>query len=57
MVRYGRFTSLLLLLGQIIQEEVDQDGIDLGTRIRSDDLSSDHLNSPDTAAAQLNFVW
>jgi len=57
MVRYGRFTSLLLLLGQIIQEEVDQDGIDLGTGIRSDDFSSDHLDSPDTAAAQLNFVW
>lgn len=49
-MRDGRLTSLFLFLGQIVQEEVDQDGINFGTWIVPCNLSADHFHGPDAAA-------
>ena len=38
------------LLGQIVQEEVDQNGVDFGFRVQLVDLAADELNGPDAAS-------
>lgn len=45
------------LLHRVVQDEVDQDGIDYHARVPPEDLASDELDAPDAASAQLDFPW
>jgi hypothetical protein len=45
----------LLLLHGIIQEKVDQDGIDRRMEMHANDLPSDQLDAPDAAPPQLDL--
>lgn len=56
MVRNGRLTSLLFLLGQVVQEKVDQDSIDFSTWIIPNDFSANHFHGPDAAATELHLI-
>jgi len=48
-------SRLLPFLGQIIQEEINENGIDLGLGVQLDNLASQQLNSPDAAPADLQL--
>lgn len=56
MVRNRLLTLGLHFLHEVVQEEVDQDGIDLDVWMVPFDLSSDQLNAPDTAGCIVLFV-
>lgn len=43
-------TLCLLLLCEVVEEEVDQNGIDVGIGVCFEDLAFDQLNCPDAAA-------
>lgn len=47
----SRFPGLFLFLGQIIQEEINENSIDLCIRMRADNFPAEHFNSPDAATA------
>jgi hypothetical protein len=49
-MRNRRLSRFFLLFGQIVQKEIDQDSVDLGVWILPQDLSANHLDSPDAAA-------
>lgn len=54
----NRFRPLRLqLLHRVVQEKVDEDGIDRHARVPPLYLASDELDAPDAAAAQLDFPW
>jgi hypothetical protein len=50
MMRNSRLTRFLLLFGQIVQEEIDQDSVDLGVWVLPQNLSPNHFHGPDAAA-------
>ena len=51
MMRNSTLTLRLQLLHRIVQEEINQDGIDFRSRMQTHDLAPDELDAPDTAAA------
>ena len=52
----NRFQPLRFqLLHRVVQEEVNQNGIDRHSRVPPDYLASDELDAPDAAASQLDF--
>lgn len=48
-------TIAFLFLQRIVQKEVYQNCVDLGLRMRLDDLPPEQLDTPNTAPSQLNF--
>jgi hypothetical protein len=50
MVGDGLDTRLLALFGEVVQEEVNKDGVDLGLGGEQQDLAAQKLDGPDTAA-------
>jgi len=57
MVRDGFNSGTFLFLRKIVQEEVYQDCIDCCIRMMSQDLLTNKLNRPDTAAAKLDLPF
>jgi hypothetical protein len=51
MMRNSHLTGLFLFLCQIVQEEINQDGIDFCIGMSADDFPTNHLDGPDAAAA------
>ena len=49
-MRNGLFAVLLPFFGQIVQEEIDQNGVDFRIRLKLQYLSAEEFNSPYTAA-------
>lgn len=49
-VRDGFLTSGLQLLHEVVQEKVDQDGVDLDLRMGPFDISPNELHAPDAAS-------
>ena len=47
--------SLFLLLCQIVQKKVNENGIDLCLWMRTQYFSADYFHGPDAAATQLDF--
>lgn len=50
MVRQGLIASFLFLLGQVVQEEVEQNGVDPCIGLNLEDLPPEQLNRPYAAA-------
>ena len=55
MMRDQAISLRLSVLDRIIQEKVNQDGVDASLGLLAQDLSSDQLHSPDAAASQLDL--
>lgn len=49
-VGYSFDSFLLSFLCQVVEEEVDEDGIDLDVGLEQQDLATKEFNSPDAAA-------
>ena len=49
--------ALLQVSNRIVQEEIDQDGIDGRFGVNLLDLAADQLDRVDAAAAQLDLPW
>jgi hypothetical protein len=50
MVGDGFDARLLALFGKVVQEEVDEDGVDFGLGGKQQDLAAQELDGPDAAA-------
>jgi hypothetical protein len=50
MVGDGLDARLLALFGEVVQEKVDEDGVDFGLGGKQQDLAAQELDGPDAAA-------
>ena len=57
MVGYTVMTFRLHLLDGIVEEEIDQDGVEVRRRVLAHNFPPQQLDAPNTAPTQLNLPW